>query len=290
MDRYEDVIPNFDEFLDVLEQPQPNDVRVNTLKSSVEKVKQLLEEEGIDYARRDEHKQFFSLDSAPGKSYPHWRGDYYVQEFSSAIPPMVLDPQPGERVLDMCAAPGSKTTQMAAMMNNNGVIQANDVRMQRTRSLLANIYRTGAVNVEVTECDGRQLPEDETFDKVLVDVPCSGEGNAREKPELREGADPERINSLATLQKQLLEKAFRLCREGGTVVYSTCTFAPEENELVVREFLDEAELVKPELGVEHSRGVTRWKGEELDDRLANCVRIYPHQLDSGGMFVATFEG
>lgn len=288
MERYRHIIPQFDEFLDILKRPQPHDIRVNMLKSSVEDVKNMLDKENIGHTPRKHHPLFLTLDTAPGKSYPHWRGDYYVQELVSGIPPLALNPQPGETVLDMCAAPGSKTTQMSAMMDNHGTIHANDVRKRRSRSLMANIYRTGAINVKTTESDGRGLPENHTYDKILVDAPCTGEGNAREKTGLRAGADPDALSSLPDLQKQLLDKAFRLCRKGGTIVYSTCTFAPEENELIVQQFLEKGTLEPMGFDFQHSPGITKWQGDKLNKQLANCTRIYPHQLNSGGMFVAKF--
>lgn len=288
MERYRQVIPEFDRFAEVAETPMPNDVRLNTLKASRDELERLLAEDGVDFSRRDWNDGFYWIDTEPGKTFAHWLGAYYVQESTSGVPPLALDPQPGERVLDMCAAPGSKTTQMAAMMDNRGDILANDKSDGRMRALMANLYQTGCVNVRAVQNDGRQIPEDDKFDKVLVDAPCTGEGNLRSQDGMDQVSRQEERESLSELQEQLLEKAFRLCREGGTVVYSTCTFAPEENELVVRPFLDEHELTELSFDFPHSDGVTSWEGEELDPRLVNCVRVYPHQIDSGGMFVARF--
>ncbi len=289
MEQYAGIIPDFQEFKKVVDEPQPFDARVNTLKSSVEEVKELLRREEVGFEQRDWNENFLKLDSRPGKTFPHWLGKIYSQESVSGIPPLALEPEPGDSVLDMCAAPGSKTTQMAAMMDNRGEIIANDVREGRIRALLSNVYRTGCMNVEVVKSDGRQIKEDRKFDRVLVDAPCSAEGNLRESPELRDGADQGKIESVSDLQEQLLAKALSLCREGGTVVYSTCTFAPEENEAVVSKFLDRAELLDPGFDFPHSPGITSWKGEDFDDKLENCVRVYPHQLDSGGVFVAKLQ-
>ncbi|MFP4654571.1 MAG: SAM-dependent methyltransferase [Methanohalobium sp.] len=175
----------------------------------------------------------------------HWLGKYHVQEYVSGIPPLALNPEPGEKVVDMCAAPGSKTTQISTLMDNIGEILANDIQRNRIRSLLSNISRLGCVNVQVFERDGRNLPEEPKFDKVLVDAPCSAEGNARKNSDLINGADIDVITKLSKLQENLLEKAFRLWKNGGTIVYSTCTFAPEENEIVVSKFLDYGKLEKP---------------------------------------------
>ncbi|MDY6788432.1 MAG: RsmB/NOP family class I SAM-dependent RNA methyltransferase [Candidatus Nanohaloarchaea archaeon] len=288
MERYSDIVPEFEEFREIADEPQPFDARVNTLKASVDEVRDLLSEAGVEFEQRDWNEDFLKLDSRPGKTLAHWLGKIYVQESVSGIPPLALDPEPGDSVLDMCAAPGSKTTQMSAMMDNRGSVVANDVSQGRIKALLSNVYRTGCMNVKIVKNDGRHLKEDKEFDKILVDAPCSAEGNMRESPEVREGADAEKIEGLKKLQKQLLEKAFNLCKPGGTVVYSTCTFAPEENEEVVSNFLDRGKLEEPEFDFPHSNGITAWKGE-IGERLERCVRVYPHQLDSGGVFVAKFR-
>lgn len=289
MERYKEIIPEFGEFERVLRTPQPFDVRVNTIKSSPSEVRGDLEKRGYDSRVRSWNDNFITVEGNPSKTLEHWLGKFYIQEFVSGIPPMALDPTPSDRVLDLCAAPGSKTGQMAAMMDNKGEILANDRRADRTRSLLSNLYRLGVVNVQVTERDGRNLPESPKFDKILVDVPCSGEGNARREKELRSGADCKRIEDLPGLQKKLLEKAFEMCAADGEIVYSTCTFAPEENELVVSDFLDRGELLDLDFGFPHSSGIKEWEGNDLDGELEKCVRVYPHQVDSGGVFVAKFK-
>lgn len=283
MERYRSIIPNFASFLDTFEQPQPQDIRINTILSSREEV---LDTYSDVLTPRDFDERFFIFDGEPGKTVAHWRGAYYVQEATSGLPPLVLEPEPGERVLDMCAAPGSKTSQMAAMMENTGELVANDVSGNRLRGLLSNTYRTGCVNTTVTERDGRTIPEDQQFDKVLVDAPCTGEGNARDQDELRDGVDPAKARDLAGLQRGLLKKALRLCKPDGEIVYSTCTFAPEENEMVVDAVLDEASLVPIDMPCDHTEGITAWQGTELASRLTRTKRVYPHQLDAGGIFIA----
>lgn len=283
MERYKDIIDEFDAFVEALEQPQPQDIRINTIQSSVQEVRDRYGDLLID---RDVDDRFFIFDGEPGKTVGHWRGAYYVQEATSGLPPLVLQPDNGERVLDMCAAPGSKTSQMAAMMNNTGEIVANDVSGKRTRGLLSNLYRTGCVNTTVTERDGRNIPEDTQFDKILVDAPCTGEGNAREQEQLRDGVDPADARDLAGLQADLLEKALRLCKPDGEIVYSTCTFAPEENEMVVDTVLEDASLLPIDMPCPASDGITAWQGTELSSSLQRTKRVYPHQLDAGGIFIA----
>ncbi len=289
MERYREIIPNYKNFKKVLNIAQPIEIRVNTIKSSIKEVMELLNREQINFEQRKWNENFFKLKQNPSKTLGHWLGKYYIQETVSGIPPVVLKPKPEEKVLDMCAAPGSKTTQISAMMENKGHILANDVRAGKTRSLLSNLYRMGCVNVKVTERDARNLPESKKFDKILVDVPCSAEGNLRGKKFTEEGADLEQIKELSNLQTKLLEKAFKLCKERGEIVYSTCTFAPEENELVVSKFLDKGDLIDPKLELFHSKGITKWSGTQMDNKLKKCIRVYPHQLNSGGIFIAKFE-
>lgn len=289
MERYSNIIPDYEDFNRIIKTSQPTGIRVNTIKSSIEEVKSILRKEKIDFEQRNWNENFLKLKENPSKTLAHWLGKYYIQETVSGIPPIVLNPNPEEKVADICAAPGSKTTQISAMMKNRGYILANDIRAGKTRSLLSNLYRMGCVNVKVSERDARNLPESEKFDKVLVDAPCSAEGNVRNKEKNKIKANLKRIEELADLQGKILEKAFKLCKENGIIVYSTCTFSPEENEFVVSEFLDKGKLIDPKLKLNHSEGVTEWKGTQLDKNLKKCVRVYPHQLDSGGIFIAKFE-
>ncbi len=289
MKRYKKIIPNYKEFKRKHQKEENFEIRTNKHKSTNKKIKKFLEKNNYQYTQRKWNKNFFKIDKNPSKTLYHWLGKYYIQEFSSGLPPMVLNPKPHDRVLDMCAAPGSKTTQISAMMKNQGEIISNDIRPERTRSLVSNLYRVGAVNFQVTERDGRNLPESPKFDKVLVDAPCSGEGDIDNMEEFEKGHDEKRIKDLSGLQEQLLAKAFRVCKEDGEIVYSTCTYAPEENESIVSKFLDRGLLKNVEFSFTHSSGITRWKDKTWPNELKNCLRIYPHQLDSGGIFIAKFK-
>lgn len=289
MDRYKEIIPQFQKFKDVIKTSPPYDIRVNGIKSSIQEVKKFLKREGLEFEQREWNEKFIKVKSNPSKTLAHWLGKFYIQEYSSGIPPLALNPCPEDDVLDMCAAPGSKTTQISDMMNNEGQIIANDIRPARTKGLLSNLYRLGCVNTQVTERDARKLPGKPKFDKVLLDAPCSGEGNVRSQENLGGGASEARIEELSNLQERLLEKAFEVCKVNGIIVYSTCTFAPEENEFIVAKFLDKGKLMDPNFDFEHARGILEWDGESLNEELEKCVRVYPHNLDSGGMFVAKFK-
>lgn len=291
MERYRDIIPNFEAFLEALERPQPVTVRVNRLKATPDQVAEALRRRGFDVKPLGWNEWLLQVEGegSVAKTVEHWLGWFYVQEASAATAVIALDPQPGERILDLCASPGGKTTQMAELMRNTGLIVANDIAPKRLRALLANLSRMGVVNTIVTQWDGRNYPDlGIAFDKALVDVPCSAEGRVRENPELQKGTDPNFVLSISGTQKGLLRRALELVRPGGIVVYATCTFAPEENEAVVAYALQRvpSELLPINLPIPHTPGLTEWQGRKFGEEMRKCVRIYPHHLDSGGMFLA----
>ena len=305
MQRYKEIIDNWQAFREACEKPVTSSVRKNHIKAGKE-FEERLRREFDDVEQSDWNKDVFRLKDVqnPGKSSMHWLGEYYVQEESAILPVNVLNPQKSDRVLDMCAAPGGKTTQIASLIENEGVIISNDDSSQRLKSLHANVYRTGSACVNVTNYDGRQIPGNERFDRILVDAPCTGEADrarrAIENAEYNEedieeaflnaGADMGEIKGLSKLQKQLIERAAGLLKEGGTLVYSTCTFGPEENEEVVKHAIEETdlELQNVETDAKHVRGVKEFQDEQYGDEMRKTVRIYPHHLESGGIYVAKF--
>ena len=287
MEKYKPIIDDWQAFKQEVDNHPVNAVRKNILKSGP-KFEQRLGER-FDYEKADWNEDIYRIKTeSPGKSLLHWRGEYYVQEESATLPVEVLDPRPGEKVLDMCAAPGGKTTQIAAKMDNKGLVVANDESGQRMKSLHANVYRTGSVIADATNYDARFLPE-ERFDRILVDAPCSGEGDRYR--ETFEAVDEEDSRGLADLQFQLLEKASNMVEKEGTVVYSTCTITPLENEAVVDRAVEETglELVDIETEIEHVRGVNGFEDLEFDHDMERTVRVYPHHLNSGAIFVAKFR-
>ena len=225
----------------------------------------------------------------PGRTLEYHLGIYHVQEEASLVPAVVLDPQPGERVLDLCAAPGGKTAQIAVMMELAGTLVANDVRSDRLRALRGNAERLGLLNVAVTANDGVRFPlEAGPFDRILLDVPCSCEGNVRQKHSVVVSEPAEFLTGRSGLQATLLGRAWKLLRPGGTFVYATCTFAPEENEMVLDHVLkDDAEILPISVaGLVAASGVTVWEGRTLRADCGNVARIWPHLNDSGGFTVA----
>ncbi|MFB6163649.1 MAG: RsmB/NOP family class I SAM-dependent RNA methyltransferase, partial [Haloarculaceae archaeon] len=238
LERYESLVDDPEGFYAACERPLPSVVRVNTIKATVERARRGLEAADIDYEPADWHPGLLRLvDAQPGANRPYFHGWLHGQEEVSAVPAWVLDPEPGERVWDACAAPGSKTTQLAALMDDAGLLVATDNNLGRISALRSNAERLGVTNVAVTNEDARNHSlkpwGGEPYDRALVDVPCSCEGTIRKNPDALDDWSPEHVEGIAGVQKGILRRAIEVTREGGTVVYSTCTFAPEENEAVL---------------------------------------------------------
>jgi len=289
LERYRDMIPDFEGFQAVQSQPLPSSCRINTLKIERSALLDRFSDSGIDYQRFSWYPLGLKLNlKSPGKLVENLLGYIHIQEELSMVPPLVADPQPGELVLDMCASPGSKTCQIAQMMNNRGRVIANEPSLARIAPLRSNCERLGVMNVAITRYDGRRFPlRPVQFDRVLVDAPCSSEGRERRGPGVLCLSSSKRSMDLHRLQVDLLKNAIRLAKPGGTVVYSTCTYAPEENELVVEKVLDLARLERISIpGLVACPGITEWSGKNLNQELYKTARYYPHLNDTGGFFVA----
>ena len=287
LERYRDIVPDFEAFRAVQCLPLCNSIRINTLKIKRAQLLERLDGAGIGYQVFTWYPLGLKLDVVgPGKTQENLLGYIHIQEELSMVPPIVLDPHPGEQILDLCASPGSKTTQISQMMNNRGLVIANEPSLGRVAPLRSNCERLGVLNVAVTRYDGRNFPRG-PFDRVLVDAPCSSEGRERKGPGVLARSSSKKSLDLQALQIGLLKNALRLVKPGGVVVYSTCTYAPEENELVVQTCLDVARLEKISIpGLKECPGITEWNGDPLDNDLMNCARYYPHLNDAGGFFVA----
>lgn len=270
-------------------------IRVNTVKMSVAELKKRLEKEWtltqIPWCKEGfwiEHKGIKRIDI--GNLKEHVLGYIYVQESASMIPPVVLDPRPGDVVLDMCAAPGSKTTQIAQYMKNRGIIIANDITHDRLSALGINVQRCGLTNVVITNYYGYNIkkPLGEGFDRILVDAPCSGTGSIRKSLKTILMWNPNMVVRLSSMQKKLIEKGFELLKEGGTMVYSTCTLEPEEDEEVVDHLLKvypEAKIEEIRLDIKRGNPVTEFEGKRYNQEVKKCLRIWPQDNDSEGFFV-----
>lgn len=288
MERYKSIIDDFEAFKNACEREKVYTVRKNPLKAR-EDFETALNKNFESVERAEWNPNIYRLPGAEkaGDNLMHWTGEYYVQEEPAALPVTVLDPQPGEKVLDTCAAPGGKSTQIAARMENNGEVVANDVSKKRMKAMHANTYRTGSAAIRTTTYEAQSFPSRE-FDRVLVDAPCTGEGDRARRT--FEPAERDESRNLAELQKLILERASELVKDGGTVVYSTCTVAPWENEAAVKWALEKTGLMleRIETGIEHVRGVERFDGEHYGPEMRKTVRVYPQHLDSGVIYAAKF--
>jgi 16S rRNA (cytosine1407-C5)-methyltransferase len=197
-------------------------------------------------------------------------GFYYMQGLTSMLPPIVLKPSPEDLVLDMCSAPGSKTTQIAELMDNKGVLVVNELEIDRIKALVFNLDKMNFLNYGVLNSRGEVLSKyyNSYFDKILVDAPCSGLGIIQKKSEINTWWSLERVNHLSELQNKLLVSAIKMLKVGGELVYSTCTLTPEENELIINGLLTKypIEIESVNLPIKHSNGLTEYKGTKLDER------------------------
>jgi NOL1/NOP2/sun family putative RNA methylase len=276
-------------FWDVLDRDPPViGLRANPLKTSLIDLQNTLQ---ADFQPLSWSKQGVALQITKdlGKHPFHKAGLYYLQEPSAMVPVDILDPQPGEHVLDLCAAPGGKTTQIQSRMGNTGLLIANDPNSRRVEALIRNLERWGARNTVVLCETPRRLHEHlgDFFDRVLVDAPCSGEGTFRSNPgEIRKWS-PEFIQRCCRIQEEILWFAAKMVRPGGILVYSTCTFNQDENEGTIARFLE----VNPDFQIDpieveegYSSGIQIESAPTLD--FSGTVRIWPHKTLGEGHFTA----
>jgi len=296
LERYTPLVDDTDAFFAACERPLPSVVRVNTIKADPERARRALDAEGVAYEPVAWHDGLLRLpDRSPGTNWPYFHGWLHGQEEVSAVPALALEPQPGETVWDSCAAPGSKTTQLSAMMDDHGTVVGNDNNLGRLSSLRHNAERLGVTNLVVTKQDGRNFSLKpfgfDSFDRAIVDAPCSCEGTVRKNPDTLDQWTLEHVHSVAAVQKGILSRAVQATKPGGTVVYSTCTFAPEENEAVVDHALDteDCEVVAFDCPLDSRPGVTEWEGDSYDSSVTDTHRIYPHLNDTGGFYCAKLE-
>lgn len=295
-DRYRPLVDDWEAFTETLRRPLPSCVWTNTLRTTVDRLRAWMRICDLPLHPLPWYPQAFKLPPAisTGNQLPYVAGLYHVQEEVSLLPVALLDPQPGERILDACAAPGNKTAQIAVRMQNRGTLVANDRSPYRMGPLRSTLDRLGVLNVTTTTYDAANYPpESGLFDRILADVPCSCEGTSRKHPSIVE--ETEAPGTLSGMQTAILRKAVQLCRPGGRIVYATCTYAPEENETVVDTILREAgtetlRVLPARLdGFDHAPGLVEWQGRTFHPSLRKTMRVWPHLNDSGGFFVAVLE-
>ncbi|MFC1863040.1 SAM-dependent methyltransferase [Thermodesulfobacteriota bacterium] len=292
-DSYHDIIPEFNEFKESLFQPFIGHLRVNRLKMDPENLVTLLADKDINIKRAS--KKYDTLYEAPGLNSPgnlleYFTGYIHSQALTSCLASLVLSPEPGSFVLDMCASPGGKTSHLAQLMNNSGLIVANELYPSRHIPLAHTIARLGVMNCIFTSYQAQEFPLRQHFDYVLADVPCSGEGRVKiASNEQRSITQTGSVNPrLLALQRKIIVRGFDLLGDKGEMLYSTCTYNPDENESVVHYLLKNrnAELLPIDTGFNHEYGLTRWRDEVYDRQMERAARFYPHQINSVGFFMA----
>ncbi|WP_337866186.1 RsmB/NOP family class I SAM-dependent RNA methyltransferase [Ignavibacterium sp.] len=273
-------------------------LRVNTSKISVQDLQNLLESK---YKILTEPVKNFpnalkvkaDENDLVGKTVEQILGYYYIQGLSSMLPPIALQPDEKDFVMDLCGAPGSKTTQMAEMMNNKGTLIVNEIDINRIKSLVFNLDRLNIINAGILNFKGELLSKvyNHYFNKVLVDAPCSGLGIIQKNKEVSKWWSLDQANRLHDLQTKLLVAAIKMAKVGGEIVYSTCTLSVEENEMVIDTILKNypVEIIDVNLPVKTHQAFTEYNRIKLNQQMAKAVRILPWEIDSDGFFLVRMK-
>ena len=278
----------FNQFLESYNEPRYLGLRVNTLKISVDDFLKISPftltpipwtKDGFYYPEGE----------SPGKHPFYHAGLYYIQEPSAMLPGVVIDAKPGERILDLCAAPGGKTVQIAAAMKGKGLLVSNDISFDRVKALIKNIELSGVTNSIVTNESPKKLALSfkEYFDKILVDAPCSGEGMFRKDEDAARSWENFKGEKCSAMQWDILQHVDTMLKKGGYMVYSTCTFSPEEDEVMIMRFLDKYknyEIIEVPKVAGIADGRPQW-GDGFEG-LTKTARLWPHKVKGEGHFVA----
>ena len=286
------LVEEADTFFNSYEEVRRYGLRVNPLKCKDAVPKFVKTLKPIPWAKEG---VYYDEAMRPGKHPYHEAGVYYIQEPSAMAVAEALEPQPGERILDLCAAPGGKSTHLAGKMDQKGLLVCNEIHPARAKILAQNVERMGISNAVVTNMEPAGLVPAfrEFFDGIVVDAPCSGEGMFRKDENARNEWSPDHVTLCANRQDGILDCAAEMLRYGGRIAYSTCTFSPEENEQAVARFLErhpEFHVERPVCAEHFAEGHPEWC--EIDVELASqmkiqdTVRIWPHKVDGEGHFLA----
>ncbi len=290
---YAGLISDSEALFETLRRPLSASFRVNTLKSSVGEIQKRFTGYGIRIEQTGWYQEAFVCpDCDPSPTLEHFLGKIYLQELISMLPPLVVreELKTAQVVVDACSAPGSKATQLAALMGNRGTLIANDVDYQRIRALKHNLTKDGAYNTVITHSDfGGFAESDGPYDVIMVDAPCSSDGTVRKSPGLLRNWRRNKAARYAKQQRHLLRKAFRLLAEGGVLVYSTCALSVMENELVVHDLLSEFPAVVEPVEIPKFTmrpGITVYNDMQLNTQIEHTRRVWPQDNDTDGFFLA----
>jgi NOL1/NOP2/sun family putative RNA methylase len=284
--RFLQYVPDVERFLEKMEEKPTQYIRVNTIKIDAQSLARRLTEKGFELGQTA-LPEVLAVKKAPmsaGATTEYMLGHYYLQDLSSCMAVEALDAQKGQKVLDMAAAPGGKTTFIAQKMHNTGCIIALEPSEKRARSMAFNLARLGVFNTCVCKMDGLAAARLGQFDRVLLDAPCSCEGVIAKDPTRKTSHAPEDVDYCSARQEKMLEVAVRAAKPGGIVVYSTCSFAPEENEAVVESVAERLGATVEPFG--HGEPGLDSFGDQKFKTGKNTQRFYPHLHDTTGFFVA----
>lgn len=280
------------EFLSIYDRCSYKGIRVNTLKINKKDFEKKFPFiiEPIKWTKEG-YYLFEENNKRPGKHPYYHCGLFYMQEPSAMLPVEALDPQPGEKILDICAAPGGKTTQIGARMKNEGILIANDINPKRTSALIKNVEMFGIRNCMVTNERPEKLAQifKGYFDKILIDAPCSGEGTFRKDPKSIQNYNLYNVEQCKNMQKNILQYIPSMLKPGGKIVYSTCTFSPEENEGTIQWFINKYPQFKiSDIEIsELDNGKPEWINGDIE--LKKTKRAWPHKIKGEGHFIAKIE-
>lgn len=276
-------------YLESYKKPRYMGLRVNTSKISVEEFDRISPFRSLRRVPWISNGYYYTEEDAPTKHPYYYAGLYYIQEPSAMTPASVLPVEEGERVLDLCAAPGGKATELAAKLNHTGLLVANDASASRTKALLKNLEVFGMPNILITSAMGDQLDAyfHEFFDKILIDAPCSGEGMFRKQSHMIPAWEKQGPGVFAKMQREILDQAAALLKPGGMMLYSTCTFSELENEGSVDAFLNKhPDFHLADLPLHEGFCPGNPKLVESAFPLEKCIRLFPHKIDGEGHFLA----
>lgn len=276
------------------ELPLPKSIRVNTLKIGVKECIKRLSKKGFKFTKIPWCNTGFVVNKSRysiGATTEYLLGYYYIQDPSSMAPATELNPTKEDLVLDMNAAPGGKTTHLAQLMKNSGAIIAVDKNQEKLRELKRNIERCGVENVITINMDATKIEKlNLKFDKILLDVTCTGEGTIRKNPQRKKTLQIKDFQHYSNIQNTLLKTASKVIKKGGILLYATCAMSPEENEMQIEYAVEELGFkVLPIRTKQASKGMTRFFGEEHKAYLSKTGRFYPHIHDTQGFFMAKLK-
>ena len=298
LERYRDIIPDYNNFINYALRKPDRYIRVNTKRIKPNELSERLSRYGIKVERVEELDYVFKVVEGVdliGKTLEYYLGFYYIQEFVSLIPPLILEPSKGDVILDVAAAPGGKILHIADLLGKDGLLIANEPDKDRYKALIANIDRMGYSNIIVISYDARLLPPINVVNKILFDAPCSNENMLYhiKDSDLKIYLSKRVYQKYSNLQKGILRALYYLMPNDTLILYCVCTYAPEESEEVVDYavklgYMVESINLSRYIKLNYTRGITRWRGVKYDSSVLRSIRIYPHLNERYGHIGYTY--